>query len=354
MSDDPLQKLLPAEIYDFYTKGTDEEVAKIIHVGYLMREYAKNLNLDLVQFSKEIAPVKGVIGENYVLNILKPHFRVNCSRKEAKSADIIVNNDILVEVKNYSKIVPRTEVEKFQRDLGAKGAIGGVFVSLYSPIARKKSFEYTQELVRGSTVPTIYISSSNESVILLAVEIIINLTKHIKINTEEIVEKLSDMIESVNSLSMIRANIHQTSCNISKNLSNINAQILEIELKLKNTAEKIAENIDECIKYSDIDVNNIINSYHILHQDEFKHLIEWFTPPVEFSKNSIILPRGGFKFLKTKTQIFVDIPDDSDKCNKLLSLLDLKIATIKESQIWIDIKKSNITFIEKILDTLLK
>lgn len=347
MSDDPIKQYLTDEIYEYYVSASDEDVAKIITLGYTMREYAKT---GKTRF--EIAPIRGALGEDYVMNILKPHFNAEYTRHDAKSADIIVDKSIMVEVKNYTRAVPTTEVEKFRRDLGAGSALGGVFISLGSSIARKKTFEYTVEAVRGGTIPVIYISTDVSEVILLAIEMIMAVIKTEHINEDKLVEYIAEISDSVKTLSMIRTNLCEMNNMIHKNLNNISTQLLGAELNLKNNIESIKSKINYSVEVSEIDFVDIISKYHIVNEDYFKHLSKWLLiAPIKMSSRDVECDRGGFRFLKTKMQIFINIPDDPIIAERIFKFVDYKKMTIKAGQLWIDITADNITNIENMLDT---
>lgn len=371
---DPLEEYLPPDIFEFYQKASAKELAKVLHLGYVMREYAKTyeykeesdivvsklnkllqsqhmetLSAIISNNKVKTAPVRGIIGENYVMDILKPHFQSEYTRKDAKSADILVCNHIFVEVKHYSKSVPTTEVEKFRRDLNAKAASGGVFISLTSSISRKKSFEYVREVVRGNMIPVIYLSTNVPDVIILAVEIITNLTKSKCINVNMVEENLNTLLDGVSALSMTRANLHQLTADLHKNLTAINTQILETELNLKDAVNKIASQITDEVEVPSIDLDNIITKYPVLYEKEFKHLANLILePPLKLAKQTITGSNNhGFKFLKTKMQIFINITSLS---SAIIENFDLKTMIMKDSQIWIDVKPNLVTTIERLVE----
>jgi len=85
---------------------------------------------------------RGVVGEDIIENILRSAFeQVDRVSLTAHSADLRVNNDILVEVKNYTGTVPSAEVDKFIRDLRSHAVSGGVMISMKSNIAKHKKLE---------------------------------------------------------------------------------------------------------------------------------------------------------------------------------------------------------------------
>jgi hypothetical protein len=81
--------------------------------------------------------VVGQLGEDEVQAMLVAHGTI--VRSAAKRGDFILTAGrvrIMIEVKNYSKTVPRTEYQKFLRDLDAcRGVAGGLMISLNAPFA---------------------------------------------------------------------------------------------------------------------------------------------------------------------------------------------------------------------------
>ena len=85
-----------------------------------------------------LASERGAAGEAWVEKALAAAgFGPADVSRRARSGDFRVMTPagaVLVEVKNYQSTVPRAEVAKFRRDLGATGAAAGVFVSLGSRV----------------------------------------------------------------------------------------------------------------------------------------------------------------------------------------------------------------------------
>lgn len=372
---DYLKDYLPLEVYEYCVNTSDKNLAEIIHLGYILRSYAKeycpqNQSMDKIErilitnhaetvslidsvSNTKVPAIRGAIGENYVMDIIKPHFPTEYTGGNAKSADILISNNILVEVKHYSKTVPIAEVKKFQRDLNAKAVSGGVFISLTSTISRKKLFEYTREVVRGGTIPVIYISSNIPEVILLTIEIITNLITNQRVDANKIEIQLSALLDGTRGLSMVRANLHQAITDMNKNLSSVNAQILDAELNIKKAVDTITSSISTEIEVPNVQLDEIIQKYPMVYEKEFKYLANMaLTPPIKLAKQVVTASSGiGFKFLKTKTQIFIDIKEETKK--DILGYFDINTMMIKDSRLWIDIKPDNVTVIEKLIKMVL-
>lgn len=124
-----------------------------------------------------IPVARGQIGEDHVQRILEEKFgRVENTTKMAKKGDMSLfmhHRKITVEVKNYTGVVPASQVEKFQRDLCTTNASGGIFISLNTPISCiPDSFVIRYEHVETRSVPCAYLVSSDDNAIVLAVNMI--------------------------------------------------------------------------------------------------------------------------------------------------------------------------------------
>jgi len=186
--------------------ATPKEIANIINIGYKIyslntaRETQLQLSIDkcndtLNEMSKvryevdEIKPnqttvAAGIIGEEYLFTILNDNFKnVRDWHDKAKMGDYIINESLLVEVKNYTNSVPKKEIEKFKRDLGETEMSAGIFISLNSPISNMKSnFKLTSHTINGCEIPVIYLSSNDETTIILSINTLLAMSK--KANSE--------------------------------------------------------------------------------------------------------------------------------------------------------------------------
>ena len=95
----------------------------------------------------DISPVKGLAGETKFDNIISKYMSndyelINVA-KQGKSGDFMIKwcsqktnriYKILIDIKNYSRTVPTSEVEKFHRDINLNNVDGWFFLSLNSRI----------------------------------------------------------------------------------------------------------------------------------------------------------------------------------------------------------------------------
>ncbi len=120
--------------------------------------------------------VRGQVGEQYVHEVLSRKYAVRNNAKTARAGDLQLYIDdvkVLVEVKNYSRVVPSAELEKFTRDMSSGLYYGGVFISLNTEIVGQRRGLYYEQC--GDTLlPTVYISSDNDEIILMAAQTVIS------------------------------------------------------------------------------------------------------------------------------------------------------------------------------------
>ncbi len=115
------------------------------------------------------ASAKGEQGEDLVYDILSRARRVRSVARRPHSGDLVCQTDagpVCIEVKHYTGTVPASELEKFRRDLLARDAAAGVFISLTSPIAgARESVAVTLEpRVSGGTLVPVVLAAPERSV----------------------------------------------------------------------------------------------------------------------------------------------------------------------------------------------
>ena len=128
---------------------------------------------------------KGSRGERRVYDVLarKAGYVIRDVSHRARSADLLVEAPgcrIFVDAKDYAIAVPDKEVQKFRRDLGARGADAGVLVSLSSGIVGiKGTLAAVLEALpaEGRIVPVVYAASGHEDVISAAVDLATHLAR---------------------------------------------------------------------------------------------------------------------------------------------------------------------------------
>lgn len=104
-------------------------------------------NMEKLMSRNANSSIKGRDGEiqlEYILNRLFPSAEIINNSKISQASDFLLKfenqSDIIIETKEYSKNVPKTEVEKFERDLQVR-QLSGIFFSHNSGICNKKDFQ---------------------------------------------------------------------------------------------------------------------------------------------------------------------------------------------------------------------
>jgi hypothetical protein len=186
---------------------------------------------------------KGNISEKELYMILQeifPHDEILDCRSKTSACDYRVNrlskSSILFENKDYIDNVPKSEIEKFEKDLSLQKQ-HGIFVSQKSPITHKNNFQV--DIIDG--IIHVYIPKANYNLdkIKIAVDLIDGLSKGldtinnckkddlIHINKEEI----DELLESYNEFNKQKTNLINL-CKIN------NKQILDGLEELNNTKIK--------------------------------------------------------------------------------------------------------------------
>jgi hypothetical protein len=247
-----------ADENEWINKATKEEKVKALRIGIFLLQNGITLNNPLPKESslpkesllqkKEVeikqSAVIGQEGENYVHSFLLKYYRVKDVHTIAKTGDFIVNESIMMEIKNYSSTVPTQEVTKFHRDLISSGLEGGIFVSLKSPISNMQTFKYEHLSTGSNLIPVLYISSSSPEIIKIAVDLVIYEISRPKVsdkNMEKIVEKLFLLGDLVQNLSQTRDQIQELNVIHHKSSMSLQQFILSTEMKMKQIIQDITE-----------------------------------------------------------------------------------------------------------------
>jgi hypothetical protein len=136
-------------------------------------------------FAEQTSSLKGARGEARVYEVLaqRTTYTVRDVSHRARSADMVLETPagkIYVDSKDYNIAVPDKEVQKFRRDLGARGAVAGVLVSLSSGIVGVRG-TLTASLealpAEGRIVPVVYVASGNPDVIAAGADLAAYLSK---------------------------------------------------------------------------------------------------------------------------------------------------------------------------------
>ena len=234
-----------------------------------------NENLDVVKRSidhlsanNNKSVLKGQYGENLVESIIDINFPdyslINTTKKDCASDYQLVTNlgDImLIEVKNYSNVVPSNEVNKFIRDISQSSSKIGIFISLHSGISNKKRFciDYYDDK------KIIFIPKSGtegSSIIwgiLLGLELINCNSKYNNITETNLMEIYNDFEKVLNSHFSLMNNIKDSKEKIEKTLNNLYISTIDYDINIKNAFKDVKNKIRS--ELNNISVKLIENDY---------------------------------------------------------------------------------------------
>ena len=213
--DETVAQNVPAK---FAATHTPEEVAAVWRaglaawtaftgVGATMREPKPRMTA--LPATSATSAALGIAGELAVEAALREHYIVRNVASSAHSGDLhvfIEHHRICVEVKNYSRTVPATEVAKFMRDCGDIAASGGVFVSIGASIAHMPTgFSLRTEHIGGRAIPCAYLSSVEPGAAIVAVQMIADLIRQRAETIALDAQHVNEIVEHAEDLSRLRA-----------------------------------------------------------------------------------------------------------------------------------------------------
>lgn len=201
---------------------------------------------------------KGKRGEKYVRGILKKYQPVMSLRNHA--GDILVDN-ICIEVKDYTANVPKSEIDKFIKDLNSTNVSAGLFISLSSPITNIDSMERRCEVIGGRKVPIMFIATDNVETIQLATELLLTECKACVYSTldytlrEDLFERIDVVMLSLKGLKESRDMLNKMLVNTTNTVNTVHQSIVSTEAVIRANLDAIrgdyrtggAVNIDEAL-----------------------------------------------------------------------------------------------------------
>jgi len=217
-------------------------------------------NNDINNTTNNIIPaIKGKIGEQEIEDIIKkvyPSATNTSSNKMSGDLQLNINNNkIIIEVKNYTNNVPYATVEKFKRDLNISNSLGGIFISLQSPIDK---IYKTMSIVYENGIPCIYVISRDPDVILCCISLISSaIEAQIYKNNSLSENDLALIDKNLSNILKHRHSLYEASSTIHKEITHIGTLLSLAEIDLKNILDKIRVNIPvDVVNIDDIFVNN--------------------------------------------------------------------------------------------------
>jgi len=151
---------------------------------------------------KQNSSLIGADGEEICLSnltLLFPAAKIEDTHTEAGRGDFFFNYkdiNLMIENKNYSRNVPKKEIDKFYRDIENNSDIlGGILCSQKSGIANREDF--CIEIIKGKPIIMLHNTNNNNNKIKVAIELLMGIIKtNIDFNKKEIIDavKLSSKI----------------------------------------------------------------------------------------------------------------------------------------------------------------
>jgi hypothetical protein len=159
---------------DLFTKSQSTLTSEITKSQATLTSEITKSQLALMESKTNVKSTElGKEGESEAKEILSAHFDVVDMHGVAHNGDYVVNDVVLVEIKNYARNIPTKEVEKFKKDLQTTGKLGGVFWSLNTSIANIGDMKHTTHMIGGKEIPVIYVNTKNKDLIVLACKLIL-------------------------------------------------------------------------------------------------------------------------------------------------------------------------------------
>lgn len=201
------------------------------------------------------SPALGVAGERIIEAALREHFTVRNVAATSHHGDLQVfinHHNICVEVKNYSRTVPATEVAKFLRDVDSTNASGGVFVSVGGTSITgvgTSTFSMRFEHIDGRTVPCAYVVSADPSAAVLAVQMIIDL---IKITRALLADMLPDtssvheILEQAEALGRLRGELATEITAVTSAMIKTGGRLGTVVASIRSCANRLRDDMPTC------------------------------------------------------------------------------------------------------------
>ena len=200
------QALYKQAYQDFEKRLTEKEDKWNSKMDTLRSEYEEKLTAEKKEKDNYIirtqnSTLKGQVGEEYMLQELNRRFPkadIEDTHKLKGRGDFVLKENafgMLIEIKNYTKNVPKNEIDKFYKDINTNHDIQcGVLLSLQSGICAKDDFHL--EVTDDKPILFLHQMSKNMFHIELAVQLfkLILKTDSIDLSCKEIIGKMKNSI----------------------------------------------------------------------------------------------------------------------------------------------------------------
>jgi hypothetical protein len=267
----------------------------------------------IVATKQSIAVDKGKRGEKYIMDILTSYNPVATARNHA--GDIMVEQ-ILIEVKDRGDI-PKSELDKFYKDMETTGKPAGLFISLSCPIPGMPSVKHVKENINGKPTSLVYVSSDDPLVIQLATEVLlVTLKRPIYSHLDyEIREELQNRIEQVYELTRNIKEIRENTTRMQQMVNNTvygtlsNLALMEATIRVNIESLRSNYHIAGDVVESDLPDFNL-DSYQVVHNRELVQRVinEKMTEGVwKLSSNKVDRGPYSVHFYKSKTVFSINL-----------------------------------------------
>lgn len=209
----------------------------------------------------------GAIGESYVRKILASQYEVLDTGRTPFSGDIHIRRrrkygpdhvSIMIEVKNYTRVVPTDEDEKFKRDLTRlPGIHGAAFVCLNAPVQHHAPVELTTYHV-GREMPILYLNSDQPDIILAGVGLLFAHIDHKQMIYDHLVlfprddypkiwRDATRALEVLNGISKSRIYLIEMRTALCSHIDRIQTSILTGESQLRELLDRIQTRVSKML-----------------------------------------------------------------------------------------------------------
>jgi hypothetical protein len=279
------------------------------------------------------------------------------------NGDLRLNEQIMIECKNYNNIVPYEQVEKFYRDISLRNIKSGMFITT-NQIANIGNFSFIYHNKESEIIPIVFININvfqDENAIIDILNSLIKLLLTItNINYVTITENDILLLNSINivyeDINLCKNSMMNTYNTITMHYFNLNGMLSNLSLKVKQIIDKLTDKCSNSDVLNTITNNTNINSFllndvithiNVVLKDKIKPFNKNNTniDIVSNSANNII----NIKILATKIKITFNLYSVSLMEKHLLTTLDN--VKIEKNKVHISINKENISIIKKIIDS---
>jgi hypothetical protein len=292
---------------------------------------------------------KGALGEQLIYEFFKQNnYHIEDTSGIAHSGDMClyleeINQNVLIEIKNYKNSVDQKQIDKFYYDLNYTGIKLGIFISLQSKIVNIK-YPIEWKINEANEI-LIFISECKEEYLYLAIYSIILLFKktNYKSNLQLIehteiyndIKYLSNQKDSINKIKQDILSIHESYTKsiltLYNNLCTFDNNFNYILNKIYNRLDKeliSAHNNKLYLESIDLNIpNNIKEILDIIISDlSAVYKLEFVDPKkIKISQNDKNI--GEIKILKTTINLILDSGLElkninKDNWNKILNLIN--------------------------------